>query len=164
MGKYRVPYHLANGKLNPAWTHAYYVAHIAAVRKRTHNYYFAHKERLLALKKEWTRTHKKRVSETQRMYTLQIKKQAILKTNGKTCCAIDGCGCDDLAILQANYIPGGHSILTAKRKLPPGGVQLYRGIAWGRVDGNLFNFLCPPHNSIDHLREARDKFTIHWRG
>jgi len=105
-GKYGVPYRLANGKINPTWSHASYVEHKAAKRKRAHNYYVANKERMLALKKEWTRTHKKRVSETQRQHSLEIKKQAILKTNGKICCAINGCGCDNLAILQANYIPG----------------------------------------------------------
>lgn len=164
MRKYGVPYRLSSGKLNPAWSHAYYVAHKAATRRRSHNYYIRHKERMLALKKEWARSHKDRVSETQRQRSLEIKKQAVLKTNGKTSCAIDGCGCDNLTILQANYIPGGHSNLSATGKLPTGGIELYRDIAWGRVDTSLFNFLCPPHNAINHLREIRDKFIIRWTG
>ncbi len=164
MRKYGVPYLLTNGKVNPAWSHAYYVAHKSTKSKRTHNYYIRHKERLLLLEKEWKRTHKERVSETQRKHALEIKKQAVLKTNGKACCAIDGCGCDNLAILQANYIPGGHSNLTATGKLPPGGLVLYRDIAWERVNARLFNFLCPPHNAINHLKEVRDKFTIRWKG
>lgn len=155
-----MPYRLANGKVNPAWSHAYYVAHKAAKRNRTHDYYIAHKERMLSIKKEWTRTHWSRVVETHRQYTLRMKKQAVEKTNGTICCAADGCGCDNLAILQANYIPGGHSHLTARGELPPGGIQLYQSIAWGRVDAKLFNFLCPPHNAIDHLIDVRDKFRI----
>jgi hypothetical protein len=164
MRKYGVPYRLPNGRVNPAWSHGYYLAHKAAKRQRGRTYYFAHRERMLAIKKEWALTHRERVSETQRQYSLEIKKQAILKTNGKITCAIIGCGCDDLAILQANYIPGGHSNLTAIGKLPSGGLVLYRDIAFGRIDANLFNFLCPPHNSVNHLELVRDKFIIRWTG
>jgi hypothetical protein len=42
--------------------------------------------------------------------------------------------------------------------------MLYRDIAWGRVDAKQFNFLCPPHNIIDHLKETREKFKIQWLG
>lgn len=162
MRKYGVPYRLPDGSINPAWTRAYYVAHKPAISERNRRYAKAHRVRMRNLWRTWRRTHRDRVRETQRERTLKFKRQAVLKTNGAIQCAVDSCGCDDLTILQANYKEGGHSSLAAKGKMHSGGLNLYRDIALGRVSPELFNFLCPPHNSIDHLRELRKKFRIQW--
>ena len=159
-----MPYRLPNGKVNPAWSHASYLAHKPQVRARSQNYYLANKERMRAFIRKWAHDHRDQELKAQRKRTIEMKKQAVLRSNGKLQCAIDGCGCDDLALLQANYAPGGHTTLAAERKLPSGGLPLYRAIARGRVDRSLFNFLCPPHNSIDHLKGTREKFKIEWIG
>lgn len=156
--KYRLP----DGRLNPEWAHANYLSHRTEVLERSRKYAESHRERLRELKNRWNHIHKDRVQETTRKYTLELKKQAIQETNGEIRCAIDGCGCDELELLQANYKEGGHTRLAAKGVMRSGGVHLYRDIARGRVNPNLFNFLCPPHNSIDHLPEIRSKFRIQW--
>ena len=162
MLKYGVPFRLSDGSLNPAWQHAYYLAHKEAVYERTRSWAAAHRGRLRELKNDWNHKHRDRVKATSRRHTLALKRQAILKTNGVVRCAVKGCGCNDLSILQANYKAGGHTSLVAKKMMKSGGLNLYRDIAWGRVSQDLFNFLCPPHNSVDHLPEVRGKFKIHW--
>ena len=160
--KYGMPFRLPSGRLNPDWQHASYLAHKEAKTKRNKIWAAGHRARLRELKNTWNRSHIERVHEASRRRTLDLKKQAVLKTNGVLSCAAESCGCTDLSILQANYKAGGHSILTRKKLLKSGGLNLYRDIAWGRVDPNLFNFLCPPHNSIDHVPEIRGRFKILW--
>jgi hypothetical protein len=162
MGKYGVPYVLPDGSLNPVWAHAFYLAHKETIKKRNTEYALAHRGRMNTLRNAWNQTHREWNLEIQRRRTLKFKKLAILKTNGTAQCAIEGCGCDDLSLLQANYKEGGHARLVAKGLIASGGLNLYRGIARGKVDPKSFNFLCPPHNSIDHLRDVRGRFTIRW--
>jgi hypothetical protein len=162
--KYGVPYLLPDGKTNPEWNHASYLAHKEHKLEVGRKYYLANSQKMIALKRRWRESHKDWIRKWQREHSLKIKSQAVMKTNGRISCAIKDCRCDDLSILQANYIAGGHTTLGNSGKLSTGGLSLYRDIAWGRVDPGKFNFLCPPHNSIDHLKNIRKKFRIQWTG
>lgn len=155
-----VPYLLPNGRVSPEWSQKHCLAHKDRVGERTHTYHLANKEKLLASSRQRHPSHKVRDSKLQRERSFEIERRAVLKTNGKIVCAVDGCGCNDLAILQANHISGGHTKPSNKGMLPTGGLPLYHEIASGRVDAELFSFLCPPHNAIDHLERVRDKFVI----
>ncbi len=152
-----VRYLLPNGRIDPEWSHKHYLAHREHAGERTHAYHLANKEKLLASSREWHSSHRVRDSKRQRKRSLEIKRRAVLKTDGKTMCAADGCGCNDF-ILQANYVSGGHTRPSDKGMPPTGGLPPYHEITSGRADAKLFDFLHPPHNAVDHLERIRDKF------
>lgn len=138
---YGIPSKLPNGKHNPAYQTAYRNAN---------------KERLTRYQEDYINSH----VEERHYYLLRIKAMAIEIVQGEVECAY--CDCDDIELLQFNYVSGGHTKLVKQGKLTTG-TPLAMKLVDGKVNPKLFNVLCIPHNSIDHLGRRRNDFKILWK-
>lgn len=106
------------------------------------------------------------ISQERKRQSKEYKIQAFeLVGAGNMTCVANGCGCSDMRFLELNFKNGGHSMLIRAGKLPQGS-NLYKAITLGRIDPNLFEIMCRPHNSIAHV-ESRAKiklWNIKWTG
>lgn len=75
----------------------------------------------------------------------EVRKRAMDRLGGRQCV---NCGCDECSLLEINHINGGGRAAAKLRS----NRQLYRDIAYGRVEADDYNVLCRVCNALHYVQ------------
>lgn len=123
----------------------------------SHDWFINNRVRHKELRDIWYSKNKDKKHAKDRELLRKRKLRALDLCGGRRCIK---CGCDDVDLLEFNYIPGGHSKLRKEGKLPGSG-WLHTQLLDGRVNPKLFDIRCKVCNVAYYLElKFNRKFSI----